>query len=166
MRANCNRLHDRKERPACFVLSRHLRGQAAVHGVANTHHDWACEAGKNSLTMSNNRQHSWQSHEPCEDENSFSPGYVRCADWWSQTGSNRRPEACKATALPAELWPRLVDATKLVGLGGLEPPTSRLSSARSNQLSYKPNPRARMVYPRDKRNEDGGVPHSAALNTA
>ena len=28
----------------------------------------------------------------------------------------------------------------LVGLGGLEPPTSRLSSARSNQLSYKPSP--------------------------
>ena len=26
----------------------------------------------------------------------------------------------------------------LVGLGGLEPPTSRLSSARSNQLSYRP----------------------------
>jgi hypothetical protein len=25
-----------------------------------------------------------------------------------------------------------------VGLGGLEPPTSRLSSARSNQLSYRP----------------------------
>ena len=31
----------------------------------------------------------------------------------------------------------------MVGLGGLEPPTSRLSSARSNQLSYKPKlPRA------------------------
>jgi hypothetical protein len=28
----------------------------------------------------------------------------------------------------------------MVGLGGLEPPTSRLSSARSNQLSYKPGP--------------------------
>ncbi len=25
--------------------------------------------------------------------------------WWSQTGSNRRPPACKAGALPAELWP-------------------------------------------------------------
>ena len=28
--------------------------------------------------------------------------------WWSQTGSNRRPHACKARALPTELWPRLV----------------------------------------------------------
>ena len=27
--------------------------------------------------------------------------------WWSQTGSNRRPEACKATALPTELCPQL-----------------------------------------------------------
>ena len=26
--------------------------------------------------------------------------------WWSQTGSNRRPPACKAGALPTELWPR------------------------------------------------------------
>lgn len=27
--------------------------------------------------------------------------------WWSQTGSNRRPPACKAGALPTELWPLL-----------------------------------------------------------
>ena len=27
-------------------------------------------------------------------------------EWWSQTGSNRRPPACKAGALPAELWPQ------------------------------------------------------------
>jgi hypothetical protein len=87
------------------------------------------------------------------------------SDWWSQTGSNRRPHACKARALPTELWPRAGGAEirkseirsqnanllasdfwvltssrrrRLVGLGGLEPPTSRLSSARSNQLSYKP----------------------------
>ena len=26
--------------------------------------------------------------------------------WWSQSGSNRRPPACKAGALPAELWPQ------------------------------------------------------------
>jgi hypothetical protein len=69
--------------------------------------------------------------------------------WWSQTGSNRRPPACKAGALPTELWPRagrtlVIGIRKLrtrenvVGLGRLELPTSRLSSARSNQLSYKP----------------------------
>jgi hypothetical protein len=80
----------------------------------------------------------------------------RSAIWWSQTGSNRRPHACKARALPAELWPRNQktnasrpasfkrgSATRsrrrsVVGLGRLELPTSRLSSARSNQLSYKP----------------------------
>ena len=89
--------------------------------------------------------------------------------WWSQTGSNRRPHACKARALPTELWPRcllsiifclslaglasltalsrgmlgtifnLRGKLKMVGLGRLELPTSRLSSARSNQLSYKPD---------------------------
>ncbi len=64
----------------------------------------------------------------------------------------------------------------MVGLGRLELPTSRLSSARSNQLSYKPltrgaclrapvctksvaqaQPLAR-VRPRRKRNEDGEIP--------
>ena len=30
------------------------------------------------------------------------------AIWWSQTGSNRRPPACKAGALPAELWPHIL----------------------------------------------------------
>jgi hypothetical protein len=65
---------------------------------------------------------------------------------------------------------------KVVGLGRLELPTSRLSSARSNQLSYKPlhkerasahrrsrqciaqaQPLAR-VRPRRKRNVDGEIP--------
>jgi hypothetical protein len=99
----------------------------------------------------------------------------RVPAWWSQTGSNRRPPACKAGALPTELWPRasqhepsrsedwhanrssrqpappaFAKATagnlhslrerRLVGLGRFELPTSRLSSARSNQLSYKPGP--------------------------
>ena len=82
---------------------------------------------------------------------------------WSQTGSNRRPHACKARALPTELWPpqgnasgplraavgvdprrlppprsRLPAHCGVVGPGGLEPPTSRLSGVCSNQLSYRP----------------------------
>ena len=77
--------------------------------------------------------------------------------WWSRTGSNRRPEACKATALPTELRPPCAEAPggksprqrvashpkpegrRMVGLGRFELPTSRLSSARSNQLSYRPD---------------------------
>jgi hypothetical protein len=81
--------------------------------------------------------------------------------------------------------PRSLEA-KMVGLGRLELPTSRLSSARSNQLSYKPQAQASLRAPpyrsaaegaratRDirpnagqaagarpgrKRNEGGEVPH-------
>ncbi len=65
--------------------------------------------------------------------------------WWSQTGSNRRPPACKAGALPTELWPRqdrqegpAISTWIMVGPGRLELPTSRLSGVRSNHLSYGP----------------------------
>jgi hypothetical protein len=82
--------------------------------------------------------------------------------WWSRSGSNRRPEACKATALPTELRPQnsavgsrqsavvprrrchstadcpLPTAQELVGPGRLELPTLRLSGVRSNHLSYGP----------------------------
>jgi hypothetical protein len=104
--------------------------------------------------------------------------------WWSQTESNRRPPACKAGALPTELWPRIAAPAKreLVGLGRFELPTSRLSSARSNQLSYRPKLRYRVhtlaaratrrspgnrcsndlgiawARPRRKRNVDGEIP--------
>ena len=52
---------------------------------------------------------------------------------------------------------------RLVGLGRFELPTSRLSSARSNQLSYRPanerNEYAKQrAFTRRKRNEDGGNP--------
>jgi hypothetical protein len=82
--------------------------------------------------------------------------------------SLRSRKACRAEA---------AEQRRLVGLGRLELPTSRLSSARSNQLSYKPlttrsiaartgstpdasherKPLAR-VRPRRKRNEDGEIP--------
>ena len=38
--------------------------------------------------------------------------------WWSQTGSNRRPHACKARALPTELWPHLAKKGPSRQLGG------------------------------------------------
>src|SRR6476661_933815 len=63
---------------------------------------------------------------------------LRVARWWSQTGSNRRHPACKAGALPAELWPHLVprgsyricqDATKTVALADADPPAGRQTLA-------------------------------------
>ena len=35
------------------------------------------------------------------------------ASWWSQTGSNRRPHACKARALPTELWPQSLETRQV-----------------------------------------------------
>ena len=52
------------------------------------------------------------------------------------------PPACKAGALPTELHPPRISPeahAKMVGLTGVEPVTSPLSGARSNQLSYRPN---------------------------
>ena len=40
---------------------------------------------------------------------------------------------------PADPPKRQEDAKRMVGLGRFELPTSRLSSARSNQLSYRPS---------------------------
>src|SRR2546423_14302534 len=51
--------------------------------------------------------------------------------WWSQTGSNRRPHACKARALPAELWPHFLRRRPMVSPSspkGATPGTLRPSS--------------------------------------
>ena len=41
-------------------------------------------------------------------------GPLKKNKWWSQTDSNRRHPACKAGALPTELWPRKVNSDKTV----------------------------------------------------
>src|SRR5258705_10190470 len=99
------------------------------------------------------------------------PSALAFAGATAQQPSSKK--ACQAEA---------AEQRRLVGLGRLELPTSRLSSARSNQLSYKPltlflkrigslparnrpyagwsaqaQPLAR-VRPRRKRNEDGEIP--------
>ena len=56
------------------------------------------------FTMSANRQRAANGHAAILDLLSTSAGKPK-AGWWSQTGSNRRPHACKARALPTELWP-------------------------------------------------------------
>src|SRR4030095_11876069 len=102
--------------------------------------------------------------------------------WWSQSGSNRRPQACKASALPTELWPhelrrlaarfmRVARSAQIamlkrapralrvamVGRVGVEPTTSRLSGVRSNHLSYRP------PLPRSHKGRGRREPAQAAL---
>ena len=101
-------------------------------------------------------------------------GSAAVAVWWSQTGSNRRPPACKAGALPTELWPRLVPPLPdprspigiappgVVGLERFELSTSRLSSARSNQLSYRPGKRGRC--PNEERETKAAVSRMHSKN--
>ena len=129
-----------------------------------THGDCAPQGSSNHAVTTHTMRRSERSplhdvRQPAQPRQSFltetGGEYVKFTerakkpDWWSQTGSNRRPPACKAGALPTELWPQgrkerasvalqAPNAETLVGLGRLELPTSRLSSARSNQLSYKP----------------------------
>jgi hypothetical protein len=52
--------------------------------------------------------------------------------------------------------------SRMVGLGRLELPTSRLSGVRSNHLSYRPEGSRTHVRPERKRNEDGGIPPDGA----
>ena len=85
------------------------------------------------------------------------PKLLRSVGWWSRSGSNRRPQACKARALPTELRPLReteygsqashqntsdpsapYSELRMVGPGRVERPTSRLSGVRSNHLSYEP----------------------------
>ncbi len=54
----------------------------------------------NPFPLHNDKQR--RQKPPCSNRQNLNSGRF----WWSQTGSNRRPEACKATALPTELWPR------------------------------------------------------------
>jgi hypothetical protein len=51
----------------------------------------------------------------CRARKTFSANEPEVPSWWSQTGSNRRPPACKAGALPTELWPRPGEQQSEVG---------------------------------------------------
>src|SRR5260370_57924 len=51
--------------------------------------------------------------------------------WWSQAGSNRRPLACHASALPAELWPRYLMPARLGRRAGQQNPEHSSGSTSS-----------------------------------
>ena len=57
----------------------------------------------------------------------------RLEGWWSQAGSNRRPLACHASALPAELWPRNLASGRSRNAGGYLTRGRRIKSPRPSR---------------------------------
>jgi hypothetical protein len=61
--------------------------------------------GNRQSAIGNGSNHSHILPRQGIDRSTRHPRSPSKEDWWSQTGSNRRHPACKAGALPAELWP-------------------------------------------------------------
>ena len=59
--------------------------------------------------------------------------------WLRGRDLNPRPLGYEPNELPDCSTPRQFNPNRLVGLGRVELPTSRLSGVRSNQLSYRPS---------------------------
>ena len=71
--------------------------------------------------------------------------------WWSQAGSNRRPLACHASALPAELWPHM-EARDVTGWGPIRQEIERATrSKRRAPWPTAPAPRFSPEWPRWRR---------------
>ena len=70
-------------------------------------------------------------------------------NWWSLSGSNRRPEACKATALPAELRPRSRSQ---------QPRTARSASPTGRPRRCAGKPSGRRSAPAPEATQDNGGP--------
>ena len=105
----------------CF---KHIRELAVKHSPR-----WSLALGlkikpkrSNMFPLHDDRQHALRRQDPLPQADQAAPTrnffirtnkpisrrrLKRSTVWWSQTGSNRRPHACKARALPTELWPPL-----------------------------------------------------------
>src|SRR3954452_13913388 len=75
------------------------RGPSSLFGLrrGSLRYDRACRGPSSPFGL---RRGSLRYDRACRAE-----AGVACEGWWSQAGSNRRPLACHASALPAELWP-------------------------------------------------------------
>ena len=102
-----------------------LRDRSARRAVKRAYRIWVSAAAHHCVqrridllfTMSDNlhrviedrrdtNSDAWTRFWKAKARRSSRPTVTPLKAWWSQTGSNRRPPACKAGALPTELWPR------------------------------------------------------------
>jgi hypothetical protein len=89
-------------RARSLMLVRPVR--SPLHDVRQHAHDRCFERARISVLMDEMQAAALRPTELCQPTRQDHEGFA-AKGWWSQTGSNRRPHACKARALPAELWP-------------------------------------------------------------
>ena len=92
-----------------------LRDRPARRAVKRAYRIWVSDAAHHCVQLRNDLLFTMSDnlHRVIEDRRdtnsnawtSMKSDRGPTRDWWSQTGSNRRPPACKAGALPTELWP-------------------------------------------------------------
>jgi hypothetical protein len=86
-------------------------GGAVVISAFNCERQQLFAKNSRAATASILRTHSQCQRRPVSGPHRAFPHgsgllHLEIKGWWSQSGSNRRPQACKASALPTELWPR------------------------------------------------------------
>ena len=106
-------------RPGCIPLHDVCRSRRCAHGPRDKPNGPELMQQRNWFVRTWCSQHAWRK---AHSQRSMPSSPITRA-WWSQTGSNRRPPACKAGALPIELWPltmRLTcrQAQRAIGRGG------------------------------------------------
>jgi hypothetical protein len=104
--ANDRRDIDEKDQLA-FLRSTRRRAVKPADQKGVAHPPWRSpRRGSDRSPLHDVRQHA-SALRLCAGGHEFVCSRTSTGDpgWWSQTGSNRRPPACKAGALPAELWP-------------------------------------------------------------
>ena len=88
--------------PECALPSRIVKEQHSFQLCTSTKH----RAERCTQSIGFRRQHSEDSKSAVVAHATVLSSDSRLLTWWSRTGSNRRPPACKAGALPTELRPR------------------------------------------------------------
>jgi hypothetical protein len=97
--------HDQKERPVLGLLQEHVFACQAYPAHLAAGQGWFAELGCPLAEYAASLR--FQTSAPLTQRGGPEPHLTHSGtkQWWSLSGSNRRPEACKATALPAELRP-------------------------------------------------------------
>ena len=102
------------------IIRRSPNGGTVVISAFNCERQQLFAKNSRAATASILRTHSQCQRWPVAGRPRFraDPVIFISGGWWSQSGSNRRPQACKASALPTELWPHRDARGQPVGHGG------------------------------------------------